>query len=380
MKKIGIVTLYRDNFGSILQAYSTYSFITSLGNDCTILQEKNNKNFFAKIKKISTILYRCIRYKEYYTDRKCLIDASKQEINLLSLNTKKKMDKFVDYTFKIEECDTNNLKILNSKYDFFITGSDQVWNGYDEFKYLVFADKEKRIALAPSFGTKTVKKYFKKNIIKALNGYEVLSSREESGIKIIKDLTHKDAVKLPDPTILLTKEEWNKFAEKGIKKNNYILLHFLNSPTQVAIDTVNTYLKKHQCIAYCICNKYAEYKKLLNYKFIDINPYDYVSLISNAEFVFTDSYHSTLFSLNLEKQFLTFERQYLHNSPQSSRIEDLLIRVGMLNRFIKWEKIDFDNFEKWNANSIFRTERDTIKEYIRISLTKKDDLNEKLFI
>ena len=75
------------------------------------------------------------------------------------------MDKFVDYTFKIEECDTNNLKILNSKYDFFITGSNQVWNGYDEFKYLVFADKEKGIALAPSFGTKAVenilKKYYK---------------------------------------------------------------------------------------------------------------------------------------------------------------------------------------------------------------------------
>lgn len=56
-------------------------------------------------------------------------------------------------------------------------------------------------------------------------------------------MTHKDAIRLPDPTILLTKGEWNKFDEKDIKKNNYKLLHFLNSPMQVAIDTVNTYLK-----------------------------------------------------------------------------------------------------------------------------------------
>ncbi len=374
MKKIGIITLYRDNFGSILQAYSTYSYITSLGNDCTILQMKRSKNLVDKMKIAPFVLYKFMRYKGYYADRKRLNETSKKDINLLSSNTRELMDKFVNGVFKIETCSINDLKKINSKYDFFITGSDQVWNGYDEFKYLVFADKEKKIALAPSFGTKVVKDYFKKDIAVALNDYKVLSSREESGVKIIKELTGKNVVRLPDPTIIFNKKEWIKFAESGIKEENYILVHFLNTPNKIAIETINKYLEKNQCNVYCICNKYSEYKKLKRYRFIDINPYDYVSLIRYAKFIFTDSYHSTLFSLNLEKQFLTFERQYLHGNPQSSRIEDLLKRVGMFNRFISKNKmnIDFEKLEKWDSNLLFGGERDHIKKYIMESLKEED--------
>ena len=374
MKKIGIITLYRDNFGSILQAYATYSFTKSLGNDCVILQIKYSKDIWSKLRKVPILLYRCIRYKNYYHDWRLLRETSKKEINLLSSDTKKKMDNFIDSTFKIEECDVKCLEKVNLKYDYFITGSDQVWNGYEEFRYLVFADKEKRVALAPSFGTRGVKEYYKKDIIKALNGYEVLSVREESGVKIIKDLVGKEAIRLPDPTILLGKDEWIRFAEKGIKKNSYILLHFLNAPNKLAIEIINKYLKKNQCMVYCICNKYEIYERLLRYKFIDINPYDYVSLINNAEFIFTDSYHSTLFSLNLERQFFTFERQHFHNDSQSSRIVDLLHRVGMYDRFILKveEDLNFDNLSKWDSDFIFAEERNNIKKYIMASLMGKE--------
>lgn len=366
MKKIGIVTLYRDNFGSILQAYSTYFFVNSLGNDCSLLQVKYSKNYMKKIKKIPIILYKCLRYKSYFADQYRLKKISKKEINLLSKNTRNMMDNFVDSTFKIEECDIKNLKLLNSKYDYFITGSDQVWNGYDKFKYLVFADKEKRIALAPSFGTSSIKEYFKKNIKKALKGFNVLSAREESGVQIINVLTGKNAERLSDPTILLTKSEWIKFSSNGVSKTNYILIHFLNRPNELAIQMINRYLKNHECVALCICNNYKEYDQLIRFEFIDISPYDYVSLLASASFVFTDSFHSTLFSLNLETQFLTFERQYLHGISQNSRIMDLLNRVKMTNRFVTGnDPIEFNKLELWDSNALFKNEREKIKRYIQ---------------
>lgn len=370
INKVGIVTLYRNNFGSILQAYSTYTFVEKLGYDCTILQLKYSKRLKDKIVKIPKFLYKCIRYKGYISERRKLSKAVDKEKNLLSKGTKKKMDDFIEHNFKIKEYQNRNLKTLNDKYDFFITGSDQVWNGYDKFRYLVFADKKKKIALAPSFGGNKIKSYDKKNIRKAIDEFSSLSAREESGVEIIRNLTGRNALRLPDPTIILNKNEWIEFAKNGIKKTNYILVHFLNQPNDIAIKVINEYLENHDCKVYCICNQYDVYNKLLRYEFIDVNPYDYVSLISFADFVFTDSFHSTLFSINLEIDFLTFDRQHFHGVSQRSRLLDLLNRVSMQYKFVTedYENIIFEKNKKWSSDLIFREERDNIKNYIKVAL------------
>ena len=91
--------------------------------------------------------------------------------------------------------------------------------------------------------------------------------------------------------------------------------------------------------------------------------------ISWAELVFTDSFHSTLFSLNLETQFLTFERQYLHGNSQSSRIIDLLKRVGMEDRYVVDNKEPyFEKMNSWNSDIVFAEERTKIREYIEKAL------------
>lgn len=367
MKKIGIITLYRDNFGSILQAYSTYNFFINMGYEVVLLQEIYSRSLIEKIKKISKIIWRCIRFPNYFIDRIKIRKTMKQEINLLSQTSRDKMNRFVNAVFKIEIVNQNDINLLNSRFDFFVTGSDQVWNGYDAFKYLTFADREKKIALAPSFGCSEIKDYFRKEVKCALEGFELISSREETGIELIKQLTGMDAFRLPDPTLLLTKREWEEFAIKGIRKENYILLHFLNKPTVLAIEIINEYLEKHDYVAYCICNRYDEYNKLRNYEFLDIDPYDYVSLINNACFVFTDSFHSTLFSLNLETQFFTFERQYFHGNPQRSRIIDLLNRVGMSERFMVKDTRQ-NELGYWDSDKLFKEERENIKNYLERAL------------
>ena len=93
-------------------------------------------------------------------------------------------------------------------------------------------------------------------------------------------------------------------------------------------------------------------------------------MISNANYVFTDSFHSSLFSLNLETKFVTFERQYLHGNSQSSRLEDLLKRVHMSNKFVTERKINLDfNKEKiWDSDKLFFNERTKIYNYIKEAL------------
>ena len=354
--------------GSILQAYSTCFFISKLNYKCNILQVQYVNSFSEKLKKIFRNFFKCIGYRNYYQDRKKMRETSKKEINLLSYNTKNEMDNFIQTVFEVQYVNSNELDLLNNSYDYFIVGSDQIWNGYDDFRYLTFADQNKRIALAPSFGSSNIKDYYKSDIAKALKKFSVLSSREESGVALIKNLSGKEAMRLPDPTLFLSKEEWIQFSTKGICKKNFILLHFLNKPSDLAINTINEYLKERECTVYCICNKYDEYKSLLRFEFIDINPYDYIALINKADFIFTDSFHSTLFSLNLETQFFTFERQYLHEISQSSRIIDLLSRLNMVDRYIIDERKDFINLECWNSDQLFEIERDNLKKYLREAL------------
>lgn len=372
MNKVGLITLYKNNFGSILQAYSTCSYINSLGYACSILNHVYSNNFYDKLLKVPQVIFKSLKYRDYLQDRKTLRISSQKDNNLLSQYTRVKMDKFVNENLQIENCNSKKIAELNNKYDYFITGSDQVWGKYIPFRFLTFADREKRIALSPSFGANGVKDYYREDIKNALLGFNIVSVREESGVKIIKDLTGKDAIRLADPTILLDKDQWKRYSTNGIIKVNFVLLHFLNKPNELAIKNVNEYLKKHNCVAYCICNKYVEYDQILRCEFLDISPYDYVSLICNANFVFTDSFHSTLFSLNLETQFLTFDRQYLHGNSQSSRILDLLNRVGLEARFVNKDKVkvDFDLLESWDSDEIFKDERNNIKEYLQVALKK----------
>lgn len=369
MSKIGIITLYKDNFGSILQCFSIYSYLSSLGHDCSILQITYSKSIKRKIKKVSVLAYKSIRYKKYYTDKLQQKRIHKESLSLISKETKQKMDEFVQCEFKIEVCDEKELKKLNHIFDFFITGSDQVWNGYDNFRYLTFADKNKKISLAPSFGSSQIKKYDEEYIKKAIEDFNFLSVREESGARIIKELIGRDAIRLSDPTVLLTKKDWIAFSEKGISEDNYIFVHFLNKPNNTAISLINEYIAQSECIAVCVCNNFVEYEQLSSRKFIDINPYDYVSLIADAKCVFTDSFHTTLFSLYLETQFYTFERQYLTDTPQNARIIDLLDRLDMRNRFVT-EKTNINLFEviSWRLDNIFQEERESIKAFINKSL------------
>lgn len=375
MKKIGLITLYRDNFGSILQAYATYNFVESLGCECKIIQPVYSDSRMDKIKKIPSFLFCCLWYRGFFID--CLKKKKiySKEVNLLSEETRRKMTDFVNSVFKIDECNLKELWRLNFQYDCFITGSDQVWNGYSDFYFLTFADKEKRIAIAPSFGTNQVKNYSKNKIKRALKGFDTLSVREESGEKIIKELLEKEAVRLADPTVLMSKEEWEKFSKNGIRKEDYILVHFLNKPNEIAIRYINEYLRDYNCAAYCICNKYDDYSRLLRYEFIDVSPYDYVALIDNAKCVFTDSFHSTLFSINLETQFFTFDRQHFSGQTQRSRVIDLLERTNMKNRFIIEDGGGFSDIESetWSADHLFEKERCNLKRYIMKGLIMQDN-------
>lgn len=367
MKKIGLVTYLRGNYGSVLQCYATKTYIESLGYECIVLENEISNNYYDKWKKMLRLLIRSIRYPGYFSDWKTMKKSMKKELSFLTEESGKKIDTFIGKSIKIIKLKQSEFKKIgyNKEWSFFIVGSDQVWNPsryVDDFYFLKFAPRNKRIAFAPSFGISKVPQYSKSNVINGINGIDNLSVREESGQSIIKELCGLDVPCIADPTLLLSAEEWIEFADKKLFNEEYYLIHFLNKPSDLAIKCINAMPKETKRI--CFAYNHDSFNQLENAIFVDGDPRDYVGLINNSKLIFTDSFHTTLFSLNLSKEFMTFERQYIHSFSQSSRIENLLSRYNLIERYIK----DFNQFtvikEKKLIRVDFKEDREKDKNYL----------------
>ena len=137
---------------------------------------------------------------------------------LLFLINAVRMSKFKDFeNLHIQtRFDFPYFKDIADEYDFFVVSSDQVWNsGYNlPYELLDFVPREKKISYAASIGTTAIPDEKKKSFKRGISDFNYLSVREESAIKVIKDLTGRDSILLIDPVLLLTADEWPTVAQK----------------------------------------------------------------------------------------------------------------------------------------------------------------------
>lgn len=329
MKRIGILTYHYPesrNYGAILQAYSTLTFLKGLGYDTKIIDYKKMK-------------------KE---EREKLKEESK--------NFQEFSDKFLELT---ELCETKKeLKKLNDKIDIFLVGSDQVWRAgklrFSPEYFFNFVEKNKRkISYAASFGlnkwngnilsTFIVKKLIKK--------FDFISVREESGKDICKDIFGVESSCVLDPTLILPKENYYKIIETCTRsielENNYIAYMILDENS-----LVKEYSEKIANDLNCNLKHIKGEKSRGNiFKYSKVE--EWLSYIKNAELVITDSFHCVAFSIIFNKKFIV-----LANPARGiARLENLLKLVGLENRlFVKiedifrnkilTENIDYEEVEK----------------------------------
>lgn len=383
MKKIGLITLHHNNFGSILQCYSSKKYIESLGYECVVFDlDDKVYNFKSRLITLFRLLQRIFNQKNALTEFLEMRKSIQIEKEYLSEGTKIQMEQFVQMELKPIHANMDKLKKIgrDDRYVAFITGSDQVWNAsrnISPFFFLNFVPIEKRIALAPSFGISEIPRFNKKIIKRYLETFSNLSVREESGKKIIYELIGKDVLRLFDPTILLKREEWARFSKFEQKSEKYILVHFLNEPNAVALKFIQSVADEENRRLIVFGYKYQVLMNIKNVLFFDGSPEDYVNAIYGAELVLTDSYHSTLFSINLGTDFLTFDRKHLHKYTQKTRIIDLLTSTQLLDRFITQTMSihDICNLSRWDAETVFLEEREKLECYIKESINYNNRVN-----
>lgn len=394
MKRVGIVSCYfKNNYGSALQAYATKKILdnNSIPNE-TINIDNNldfkkgkRKYYFSQIFNFSFIKskFGMIKLK---LDKKFVKNLGKN----ISIRDKKYCEFKKEFNLSRSVTTYKELsKLAQERYSDVIVGSDQLWlpvNIVADYYTLNWVpDNINTISYATSFGVSNIPKKYYKKYKYFLNKINHVSIREKSGIKLAKEVANIDAELVCDPTILLTKEEWEKVIVKDrIIKEKYILCYFLGN--NIEHRKFAERLKKETGYKIVSLNHADEYVKYSD-KFADITPYDigpreWVNLIKYAEYVCTDSFHGTVFSILFNKLFFNFRR---HNSKNknstNSRLDSLLSVAGISNERILAGNEDIKDVLNLNidyeiVNKNMDKFRETSKKWLMDSITwKEDDIN-----
>lgn len=321
--KVEIITLHRiTNFGSMLQTYATQAAIEKLGHEAEVLDfvpegmsfkranwPKNDVPAWKKLIKLPPLF--AVNLIEYH------------DVNRF-------LRKYIHLSSKRYKCYQDIIKDIPVA-DAYLSGSDQVWNTQnnnppEDLKayYLGFAPVgKKRIAYAGSFGKNTFTPEEETIIKEYIAKYDHISVREDDGLNILHRFGFDNGVHVVDPTLLLRGDDWKRFASaKKTPKPGYVFVYNLNR---------NGLIKD-------VAKAIAKEKGLRIINFADTFDFipgaknrlgntaeDFVNHIANADYVVTDSFHGTAFSINLNRQVIVVK------APRyNSRIESILRVVGLL--------------------------------------------------
>lgn len=367
-KKIEVITLQRvPNYGSVLQGYATQKVIEKLGYEAEII------NYYPKRMHMYEMLKR-LKTKSSKLAKSLILRTAARIIIMPSyIKRFYVFKKFVRKNIKMTEKEyitIEDLKADMPSADIYCTGSDQVWNskwneGIDYALFLEFVPKEKKcISYSASFGKAKLEDKEKEETRKLLEKYSTLAMREKSGVEILENLGIKNGIQVLDPTLLLTKEEWKTLISQKYEKKKYIFMYNINRNKKLDNYAKEFAKRKKMPLIYVSYN----YHECFKYGHLKCNPKveDFLSLIANAEYVLTDSFHCTAYSINFNKNLLV-----AYPEKFSTRLASIVELTGLTNRVIK-DYNDFSICEKEidyeYANKILNEERKKSIDYLKTAI------------
>lgn len=339
MKKIAKLTwLHNGNYGTVLQAFALQRFLRDNGIEAVDLDYSAD----AKTKLKNLVVNRNSpelfvgKFREALGRRK---DTHSEQF----AQREKKFNAFLKNNMELSRRfrSPEEIKQAADEYDVFICGSDQIWSPYlmNPVFYLDFLpENKKRISYATSFGVTSTTKAKEKKICGFLDKFQSVSVRETQGQDFVRRLTGREVPVCIDPTLLLKSEDWNKYAAEPLSGEKYIFA-FLLTPNPVYIQAVREFAAKKSLKVITVPTMQGPFDTGFDER-IGIGPDEWLSLIKNAEYVFTDSFHCFIFSLIFEREMYLFKR-FSDNAKrsQNSRIYTLTSLLGLEHKIISEENL-----------------------------------------
>lgn len=353
MKKLGLCVRYDcNNYGSMLQILATQKAIEECGWQYEIIRyDKKTPKFI--IKNLSRV------FNPYFMRGKMIGIAKKISLKMhpeMENRNSKRLAIFREYRNKYIGPYSSICKGFDSliqsanDYDAVMVGSDQLWTPaglMTKFYNLLFVpDSIRKISLATSFGVTEIPKDQIKLTKQYINRIDFLSVREVSGQKIIKKLTEREAVIAVDPTLLFDGEEWLEIFEyEKQSEEPYIFAYFLGD-NNAHRDAVEQFAKKKK-LRVITCPHMDEFvERDMTFgddQRFEVSPVDFLNLVRGAEYIVTDSFHGSVFSILNHKKFLTVNR-YSDSlrKAKNTRIDSLFSLLGIENRHYINESLDIE--------------------------------------
>lgn len=321
--KIGIVTVHSAyNYGAMLQAFATQRVLTEMGHQVQFIDfypyelEKANNNLKIDftLKGIALFLY--LKSNISHKKRLKRFREFREQLHLSKRYFTKK---------EIYEAPP--------KFDAYLVGSDQVWNvehGMNTFNFLDFVNEKasRKMSYASSFGTEEIPDEYKVKLKELLADFSAISVREDDGVKIVKEATGRCAAHVLDPTLLLSKDEWEQYIEQKPKiDREYILIYALTN-TEKSVQMVEALRKRYNLDVVGVPMGHRVPSKFnVNREIKDAGPFEFVSLFRNAKVVCTSSFHGLAFAINFEKTFFV-----VPHLTRNSRLNSLLKVLDLQDR------------------------------------------------
>lgn len=339
--KILLVTIHNAvNYGAVLQTFAMKKILENYG-EVEVLNYDN---------KHISIDFQLIRVKLSIHG---FLGLMKDIFRIIP--RKKVLTKFNDFlnkNFKLTELVDKNTINKIKKFDIYVAGSDQIWNPkcvsenstLDSIYFLSFAPaNSNKTSYASSFGSYIFNTSEEENIKDLLKDFHTISVREIGSKNYLENILNREISHVLDPTLLLNKEQWiNSFGLKEKKeKEKYILIYSV--PKTKLIEKVAKYIKEKLNLKIIAIDQGLTTVATVDKQIRDAGPIEYLDLFLNAEFIITDSFHGTCFSLNFNKNFIS-----VAPGIHSNRIESLLTLVGLKSQLVTNEN-DLHNI----SNNLF---------------------------
>ncbi len=331
------------NAGASLQAYALYTYLKKLGHEVEIIDYKpdylSNHYSFTSInpdynKAILKQLYILAKFptrlKAYLGKRKKNFDDFKHEYLQVTE---------IQYHSNIE------LKQNPPSADIYFAGSDQIWNplfenGKDPAFYLDFApEKSIRASYAASFAVDKIPDILIEQTKVYLSNFDYISVRESSALEILESLGFSNCFHVCDPVFLLDKQEWEKLTFKI--SDDYLLIYDFDNSDQIRQIALKVAEEKGLKIFSVFKLSYADKC------FLEEGPLGFLSLVKNAKFVISNSFHATAFSIIFNVPFCVMNR----NEGINARMADLLKAFSLSSFNEELDGNDLNNKIKKYANN-----------------------------
>ena len=340
--RIGILTLPPNaNYGGILQAYALQNRLEKEGHNVVVFDKKIYPHKLSLLKKPFVYFKRFI--KKYLLGQKGTIIFQERELfkkdSIIRSNTQKFINKYI-HRYVI-----SSLKDIDkSDFDAIVVGSDQVWRmvyfksswetpkASDAFLGFTKGWDILRISYAASFGTD--KTDVSSNEIEecknALALFKEVSVREDEGVSICKNTFGINAIKVLDPTLLLTKEDYLSLInnKQYPKDDKPILAKYILDETPEIEKSIQSIAKKNNYIIKD--TNLAGWGNNHNIPTPQISVEDWLYTFSSAKLIINDSFHATVFSILFHKSFVVIVNQ----QRGTSRIRSLLNMFGLEDRMV----------------------------------------------